>query len=224
MSAQTHCAALIAAAGEGLRLGLGPKLFLRTADGRSLVERLAQTAREVTDEVCIAVPANDVDEVQRLLPWARVIAGGAQRGASYARLLEASTAPWLMLLDVARPFARADLMRRTLSAALENGGAAMATQSLAVPAAVIDTQGNVVDAVPAAAWRLPQTPQVFRRELLQQALDAAEASAVQTIWEGALVAGIPMHAIEGDAGNIKITTAADWALALALDAAAKGTA
>ena len=61
-------------------------------------------------------------------------------------------------------------------------------------------------------------------ELLQQALDAAEASAVQTIWEGALVAGIPMHAIEGDAGNIKITTAADWALALALDTAAKGTA
>jgi 2-C-methyl-D-erythritol 4-phosphate cytidylyltransferase len=219
MSANAPCAALIAAAGAGLRLGMGPKLFLRTADGRSLVERLAGTAREVTDAVCIAVPPSDVDEVTQLLPWARVIAGGAQRGASYSRLLEASTAPWLMLLDVARPFVRAELMRRTLAAAMESGGAAMATQSLAVPAAVVDTQGILVDAVPAAAWRLPQTPQVFRRELLQQALDAAESSAAQTLWEGALVAGIPLRAIEGDADNIKITTAADWALALALDAA-----
>ena len=219
MSTDLRCAALIAAAGEGQRLGLGPKLFLRTADGRSLVERLANTARGVADEVCIAVAANDVDTVMRMLPWARVIAGGAQRDASYSRLLEASTAPWLMLLDVARPFTRAELMRRTVAAAQEAGGAAMATQSLAVPAAVIDTQGTLIDALPAAAWRLPQTPQVFQRELLQRALDTTAASAVQTVWEGALVAGIAMHSIEGDADNIKITTAADWALALALHAA-----
>jgi len=219
MNVEMQCTALIAAAGEGLRLGLGPKLFLRTADGRSLIERLAGTAREVAGEVCIAVPADEVGPVARALPWARVIAGGAQRGASYARLLEASTTPWLMLLDVARPFASADLMRRTLAAALRSGGAAMAAHALAVPAAVVDTQGMLADALPATAWRLPQTPQVFARDLLQRALDTAEASAVQTIWEGALVAGIPVQAIEGEAGNIKITTAADWALALALDAA-----
>jgi 2-C-methyl-D-erythritol 4-phosphate cytidylyltransferase len=212
----TRCAALIAAAGEGTRLGLGPKFALRTRDGRQLVQRLAESAREVVDSVCVAVPAQARDDVARCLPWARVVAGGADRNASYAALLSASDAPWLMLLDVARAFTRPALMRRVFAAARDGNGAAMAVQTLALPAALVDTRGRVVDAVPRDAWRLPQTPQVFRREQLAAALDAAQACAAQTLWEGALVAGIEIAGVDGDADNLKITTAEDWALARAL--------
>jgi 2-C-methyl-D-erythritol 4-phosphate cytidylyltransferase/2-C-methyl-D-erythritol 2,4-cyclodiphosphate synthase len=62
---------------------------------------------------------------------------------------------------------------------------------------------------------LAQTPQAFRREILEQALAAAADTAVTD--ESMLVerSGIPVHIVAGDPANVKVTTADDLARARA---------
>jgi 2-C-methyl-D-erythritol 4-phosphate cytidylyltransferase/2-C-methyl-D-erythritol 2,4-cyclodiphosphate synthase len=62
---------------------------------------------------------------------------------------------------------------------------------------------------------LAQTPQAFRRDILARALD--EGSGVDATDEAMLVErlGVPVHVVEGDARNVKITTSEDLAAAQA---------
>ena len=70
-----------------------------------------------------------------------------------------------------------------------------------------------------------QTPQVFRVDWLREALAKALADGVVGSDDASLVArlGVAVHVVPGDPDNLKITTAADLALAEAL-LAAKGAA
>ena len=54
---------------------------------------------------------------------------------------------------------------------------------------------------------MAQTPQVFRRELLAEALAKAEAEGFVGTDDAQLVErlGVPVHVVEGDPGNLKIT-------------------
>mgnify|MGYP003557009793 CR=1 FL=1 len=81
---------LVPAAGTGERLGMGPKGFLEL-QGRPLLCWLADKALQVADEVLVAVPAQYVGEAAAMLPACRVIAGGATRHDSVARLARAAT-------------------------------------------------------------------------------------------------------------------------------------
>ena len=63
--------------------------------------------------------------------------------------------------------------------------------------------------IPRDSVFLAQTPQAFRRDILARALDEGEA--VDATDEAMLVErlGVPVHVVEGDAKNIKITTPED---------------
>jgi len=80
----------------------------------------------------------------------------------------------------------------------------------------VDATGAITGTIPRETIYLAQTPQGFRRDVLAQAIAAAR-SGVEATDEAALAerAGYRVHVVEGDPGNVKVTTADDLAAARA---------
>jgi 2-C-methyl-D-erythritol 4-phosphate cytidylyltransferase/2-C-methyl-D-erythritol 2,4-cyclodiphosphate synthase len=76
----------------------------------------------------------------------------------------------------------------------------------------------VAETVPRESVFLAQTPQAFRRDVLQAALALAAREGIEATDESALVerAGFPVRIVDGDASNIKITTPEDLPIAEAI--------
>lgn len=207
---------LIPAAGTGERLGLGPKGLLEL-QGRPLLCWLADKALQVAGEVLVAVSAEHVEEVAAMLPGCRVIAGGATRHDSVARLARAASGEWCLVHDAARPFASVALFRGVLAAARETGCAG-AFLDPEVPVARIGG-GFVLQGFERDEVAVFQAPQVFGRGLLLDLIARAEAAGrrPQSTLQLALQAGVPVSAVAGEKHNIKLTTPHDWRHAALLE-------
>lgn len=207
-------ALLVAAAGSGQRLGLGPKAFVEVG-GRTLLEHTLAAFRGVATEVVVAAPDDALERAQRLAPRATVIAGGVDRQATVRAMLQVSQAEVVLVHDVARPFLTAAVLRRVL-AGVERTGAASAALAPADTVVLVEA-GKVLER---ESLRLVQTPQGFDRLLLTEAHKrAAEVGAVATD-DAALVRrlGREVTLVEGSPLLAKLTVAADLPLFEALHA------
>ena len=211
--AGTGLSFLILAAGAGERLGLGPKGLLEL-HGRPLVCWLADKAAQVADEVLVAMPEDCVEGSAALLPGCRVIAGGATRQDSIALLAAQARGAWLLVHEAARPFASLALFRQVIGKARQCGCTG-AFLSPAVPVARL-RHGRVVEAYAGGEVGIFHTPQVYARadrDRMLQLRDAVPGWHAESPVQLALAAGIDLHAVPGEAQNLKITTAEDWRLA-----------
>ncbi|HEY7292023.1 MAG TPA: 2-C-methyl-D-erythritol 4-phosphate cytidylyltransferase [Vicinamibacterales bacterium] len=222
--------AVIAAGGRGVRFGGGTLKQLQGIEGRSILQRSvdAFVTHPGIGEVIVAVPAELVSDPPAGLSIAdsrvRLVAGGARRQDSVANAVRAAAeaSDIIIVHDAARPFVSADLITRTIEAAAKHGAALAATRSRdtvkRVERAGGDADFQVAETIPRDTIYLAQTPQAFRREVLMQALTAAHGA--EATDEAALVerAGHPVHIVEGDAFNIKITTREDLDQAKAIAA------
>lgn len=165
----------------------------------------------------MAVPGERLDEARALLPGCVVIAGGATRHASVARLVDAASGDRVLVHDVARPFASVGLMRAVLAAAA-GCGCAGAMLDPEVPVARL-CDGRVVEALARSEAAIFQAPQAFDRALLLRLLREADEAGwePQSTLQLAVRAGIPVVAVPGEKSNIKITSADDWRLAQLLE-------
>ena len=217
-------AALVLAAGRGERLGAGVPKALLQIGGRPLLARAVEALAACAEIAVIVpvVPAAERAQCAEILHGmdrvAEPVAGGAERQDSMRAGL-AALAPDVELVavhDAARPLVRAGDVARVIAAARRRGAAL-----LAVP--VRDTlkrvrDGCVAETLPRAACWAAQTPQVFRIELLREALAKAEAEGFQGTDDAQLVErlGVPVEVVEGDPRNLKITWPEDVELAEAL--------
>jgi 2-C-methyl-D-erythritol 4-phosphate cytidylyltransferase len=217
-------AALVLAGGRGERLGHAvPKAFVLLRGHSLLVHALrALAAAPEIDWLLPVVPANDLDRAGeatsalrtpgKLLP---AVAGGRERQDSMRAGLRALPADvdLVAVHDAARPLVRSADVSRVVAAARASGAAL-----LAVP--VADTVKRVRDGIVletperSECW-LAQTPQVFRAELLREALAKADAAGVVATDDAQLVErlGVPVRVVAGHVSNRKITTAEDLAFA-----------
>lgn len=211
-----HVAAIIAAGGTGTRLGAGvPKQFLQLG-GQTILERsiAAFMRHDRVTEVVLALPPQATLEVAGPDGKLRVVAGGARRQDSVANAFDAVSpgAQIVLVHDAARPFVSADVISRTIDAAAVHGAAIAAVAVTDTVKQVTMEGGDLVIAgtIPRESIYLAQTPQGFRREVLAKAVSLGRGDAVATD-EAALaeLAGHPVHIVEGDVENVKITTAAD---------------
>ncbi len=226
---QSKVVAVVPAAGAGTRLGgERPKQFL-SLGGRPLLTRTLMVLEraEAVDAVVVVCPpgAEDLTREQCIAPFglakvAAVVPGGAQRQDSVAAGVAVSSelgAEWLLVHDAARPLAAPELFGRVLEGARETGAAIAA-----VPAADTVKQAGQDDMVEATLDRshlwLVQTPQAFRRDLLEKALAAAEQEGFYATDEAGLVEhmGGEVKLVMGSRDNLKITTPEDLALARGL--------
>ncbi len=206
--------ALILAAGQGSRMGQGPKAFLRLR-GETLLERAVRVMRDVVDDVIVAVPAEDLERARSLVagPTVRVIPGGASRSASQRLLVEAADAPWMVLHDVVHPTVSAMEAQQVLAVARQSGAACPV-----VP--IVDFQyradGSLL-AAPGEALTI-QKPVCFRRDeflwawrLVDEGTIPAPAREPSIIEVLALV-GRQATFVPAMARAPKLTTAEDLAL------------
>jgi 2-C-methyl-D-erythritol 4-phosphate cytidylyltransferase len=218
--------ALIPAAGRGERLGSRtvPKQFLPLAGVPVLVHTLrrVQSVPEI-DAIVVAVPEAYRDYVRQLCreyaleKVCRIVSGGVQRQDSVACTLqteEAAAADYLLVHDAVRPFTPPELFQRVLEAARLYGAAVPGlppTETLKR----IAPDGAVVQTVVREQFRFIQTPQAFRRELLQRAYAFAQEHHLSATDDAALVEalGHPVYVVEGVRENIKLTYPADFLLA-----------
>ena len=234
-----HVTAIIAAGGRGERFGGGRPKQLHAIDGRSILERSVMLFVEhpAIDDVIVVLPPDLAAEPPFAVPLAkalRVVAGGVRRQDSVANAFAAvpRQADMVVIHDAARPFASADLIARTIEAAAESGAALAAlpardTVKRARQGPAADADGGraavasfvyVVETLPRETVYLAQTPQAFRRELLQAALDFGRREGLDATDEATLVerAGHQVRLVTGEETNIKITVPEDLPIADAI--------
>src|SRR3954468_18864766 len=212
-----HVTAIIAAAGEGRRLGAAVPKQLLAIGGRSILER-SVAAFAIHDRVGGVVVVLPVELAEAPGPCltpdtaaaVRVVAGGQRRQDSVANAFDrvSAVSDVVLVHDAARPFVSASLISRAIDAAFEHGAAIAAIPARDTVKRVDGTGDHVVisETIPREAIYLAQTPQAFRREVLSAAV-AMGRSGVAATDEAMLVerAGHPVHVVEGDPANVKIT-------------------
>jgi 2-C-methyl-D-erythritol 4-phosphate cytidylyltransferase/2-C-methyl-D-erythritol 2,4-cyclodiphosphate synthase len=213
--------AIIAAGGRGLRFGGDrPKQFLDLR-GRPILERSVRAFlnHPRVAEVIVALPAELMDPPPHYLDTAHVVKGGDRRQDSVANAFRAARADSdvIVIHDAARPLVSADLISRTIDAA-DHFGAALAALGARDTVKRVGSESSVIETLPRETIYLAQTPQAFRRDVLQKSLAFGERSSLVATDEAALAerAGHPVRIVDGDASNIKITTMEDLRIAEAL--------
>jgi 2-C-methyl-D-erythritol 4-phosphate cytidylyltransferase len=218
-------AVVLAGAGEGQRMGGGPKAVFEIG-GRTLLERVAATflAHPAVGEVVAAVPDRLLERSRALLaglPNPRgvrvaAVVGGATRQESVRRGLEAleRDLAFVAVHDVARANVSGELIGRVLDAARATGAAIPA---LPLRDTVKEVKaGYVTRTVPRERLQAAQTPQIFARDILARAhaVAAGGKEHAAATDDAALVesVGAAVQVVPGDPENWKLTEPSDVAL------------
>lgn len=219
---QSHrVSAIVTSAGKGLRFGSNKLLV--TVDGMTVLEKTVRcfTSLPEIDEVVVTVSKENHDEYHDILVTragldVRLVIGGAERHLSAKNGLDATTGEIIVVHDGVRPFATPEIILDVLAAGIEHGAAMLGLPSTVQVKLVSDDEFITGSLDRAHSW-LGQTPQVFRRELLDHAYTSAIRDDYQRVSDDAdLVAeytGRSVKIVRGHVDNIKITTPQDLSLA-----------
>jgi 2-C-methyl-D-erythritol 4-phosphate cytidylyltransferase len=217
-------AALIPAAGRGLRVGEGRNKLLLPLDGHAVILLTVRTLHDHPgiDTVTVIAADSDRPELDRIFrererwpklqPW---VSGGAERQESVANglaALEARPPDWVLIHDGARPFCSPRLIERLL--------AALRQSPAVVPVLPISDTVRRIE-LPAASAVLErerlfrtQTPQGFYWSVIREAHRLAGAKGLRGTDDAQLVEAMrsPIAFVEGEARNIKLTAGTDFHL------------
>ena len=214
-------AAVVVAAGRGLRAGGGGPKQYRQISGEPVIRLSLKT---LTGHPAIAmvqpvIHPDDLALFQAAASGFRLlepVLGGATRQASVRAGLEALSErrPDLVLVhDAARPFASAALISRGIES-VRAGGGAIPALPVADTIKTVDASGAVTGTLERAQLRLVQTPQAFEFAALLEAHRRAAAAGREDFTDDAALAewaGIKVTTFEGETANTKLTTADDFA-------------
>jgi 2-C-methyl-D-erythritol 4-phosphate cytidylyltransferase len=126
-------------------------------------------------------------------------------------------AKWVLIHDGARPCVSRRLLEGAVRSAMRYGAVACGLPATLTVKAV-DEQRRVRLTLERDQLWFVQTPQVFRRDWLSQALHQADHRLSDFPDDAAMVesAGFPVHMVPGEALNLKVTTKDDLILAEAI--------
>lgn len=226
----SRVSALVAAAGQGTRLGAAlPKAYVEL-QGQSLVERSVRAMLDsgVVDDVAVVVAASMEEHARNIFERAglagrvRFVHGSDERADSvWAGLQSIPGSEGIVLVhDAARALTPPAMIARVVEAAHAGAGAVIPV----VP--VADTikrvaDGTVVDTPDRATLRAVQTPQAFDLASLRAANEKYFSSSTRTFVatdDASLMEwyGLPVTTVDGDPMAFKITTPLDLTLANAV--------
>lgn len=218
---------IVPAAGKGKRFGGQlPKQYLRLGQStvmQTTLDRLSTLAAIKQ----IIVPIHPEDDIAKNLTYQypqkiRFVTGGAERADSVLAGLEAIKTEaqpddWVLVHDVARPCVRLTDIQNMFTQLFDDevGGILAAPVRDTIKQASDDGQNHIIATVPRQQLWQAFTPQMFRFDIIYQALSHAlaqqnmvtdEASAVELL-------GFKPRLINGALDNLKITYPEDLLLA-----------
>lgn len=215
--ARPATAAIIVAAGQGLRAGQPiPKQFAKWRDKPVIRHSTEAIAAAGLTPIVVAIPEGAEDVASAALagiPGIRLVTGGATRQQSVRIALEAlkADAPQLVLIhDAARPMLPQPVLDR-LTAALAEAPAAIPV--LPVVDSLTATDGPFMgEPAQREALRRVQTPQAFHYSAILAAHQAwAGAPNAGDDAQVARAAGLKVALVDGDEALHKLTFASDFA-------------
>ncbi len=216
--------AIIAAGGFGKRMVSETLKQYLLLSGKPILAHTLSTFEEALSiaAIIVVVPQKEIDYVKReivdtygISKVRDIIAGGKERQDSVRKGIEVvdGDTDIVVIHDGARPFVTVELIDLSVERALEEGAV-----TLGVP--VKDTvknvnqKGIITKTLDRDAIWLTQTPQAFRREIIQEAYKRALENNDRATDDSCLVEkmGIEVRMISGSYDNIKITTKEDMIL------------
>jgi 2-C-methyl-D-erythritol 4-phosphate cytidylyltransferase len=191
--------------------------------GMPLIARTVEVfdRTRVVGFVVLVVARSDLDEVAdiaREYRWKKVMhvrVGGERRQDSVRIGLRAlPECDWVVVHDGARPLVTPKVIEDGLLTAVAVGAATAAVPVVDTIKVVTD-DGHVVETVDRRTIAAIQTPQIFRRDLLERAHDevGVDVTDDSSMLESQ---GIAVEVFMGDRANIKVTTPEDLIIAEAL--------
>jgi len=224
----SRTAALIPAAGRGLRIGGSvPKQYLALGGQPIILHALRiLQASPVIDEIILAVPQSDTDYclTQIVTPHhftkvEKIVPGGQERQDSVRHALEVvhEDVDVVLVHDAVRPFLTERMVEEVVSRARVKGAAiiALPMKDTVKQVGADHVIERTVDRRP--LW-LAQTPQAFRRDWLLVAHRKAHGEGVSATDDAYLVewCGHPVSVVEGSEDNIKVTRPEDMIIGEAI--------
>lgn len=222
--ATLNAGAVIVAAGASTRMGDagdktladigGEPLIARTVDVFERCDSIAAVALVVSERNMAAVAAlRDEKGWRKTMP---PLVGGARRQDSVRAGLDALPpgCEWVLVHDGARPFVTSRMIEEGLAAAAATGAAIAVVPAFDTVKRVAQ-DGRVVETLDRSELAMVQTPQVFRRSLLE----CAHAEVADDVTDDAAMVertGVEVRTFEGARSNIKVTTPEDLMVAGAL--------
>jgi len=208
-------AAVVVAAGRGMRAGGGVPKQWRPLGGMSVAARAvaAFACHPGVDDVILVVHPDDMELARPLASdRVRIVAGADTRTGSVLCGLRALEARCVRVLihDAARPLVTGDTIARVIAALADHDGAA---PGIEVIDALWQGRGGRIVATRDRAdlWRA-QTPQGFRLAPLMDAYADHDGEAADDV-AVALAAGLDVALVAGEEENVKITRPGDFARA-----------
>jgi 2-C-methyl-D-erythritol 4-phosphate cytidylyltransferase len=228
MDRSNTVAAIIVAAGEGVRMGTAQrKQYAMLRDRPVLAHTLSAFERcDAVDEIFLVIPEGDHELCRKeivtpLKPQKAVhlVSGGPTRQASVLNGLKTTDGRFdlVTIHDGVRPLVRVEQVAQSVSVAARYGGCIPAVHATDTVKRV-DEQDRVVSTLNRAMIRMAQTPQTFHYRLILAAHMAAQEKDYAGTDDAELVElyGEAVKVIPGDPQNIKITTPEDLKIAEAL--------
>jgi len=226
MYENSRVAVIIAAAGKGSRMGSEmPKQFIDIG-GQPMLVKTLQAFEDIDeiDDIFIVTGGEFTERCERLIEEYRigkvsaVVSGGSQRQDSVFNALreidrcEPDT-EYVLIHDAARPFIKREVILDVLKAAAKTGAATACVAMKDSLRRFADERGTGTGSVSVdrSSYFAVQTPQGFRRDCIMTAYRKALGEGVYATDDATLAerAGYEVAIVEGDYGNIKITTKED---------------
>ncbi|MDO8144122.1 2-C-methyl-D-erythritol 4-phosphate cytidylyltransferase [Isoptericola sp. 178] len=215
-----NVSAIVNCAGRGVRFG-GNKLLVKINGITILEKTVREFVHPAIDEIIVTVSPENREVYREILIDSAglpvtLVDGGEERFISAKLGLDATSGSMIVVHDGVRPFVNAELIERALDAGVQHGAAMLGTPTT-VQLKLVDDDEFITGSLDRSHSWLGQTPQVFRRELLDKAYTTAIESNYARVSDDAdLVAeftGQSVKIVRGEDYNIKITTRTDLTIA-----------
>ncbi len=216
--------AVFPAAGSGLRFG--EKKQLKLLGNRPLLFHAIRPFLDLDPvlEIIVAVQEEDVTQTERELKSlistkpVQVIPGGARRQDSVSEGLKAASndADYICIHDAVRPFVTPAIIQSALDACPRHDGVIVSEPAKDTIKQIDGDQ--IIATLPREEIHHAQTPQIFSKPVLKEALDLAIKDDIYGTDEAFLAErlGYQIGIVNGSPLNIKITTTEDWLFAEAI--------
>ena len=209
--------AIILAGGSGTRMGgtrTKQKMYI---GGMSVLRRavLAFDSCPLIAEIIAVVRADEIefasDELRDVKKLTKVVIGGENRACSARNGFAAISkdCDFVAIHDAARMLITPEDIEKVILAAV-SVGAATAVSRVHDTVKVVDERGIISETLNRENLRSAETPQVFRRDIYERALENSKSC--ESITDDNMMVeliGAPISAVVLDSENIKITTPKD---------------
>lgn len=226
----------ILAGGVGSRMNIAdmPKQFLNLGDKPIIIHTLEKFLLcDKIDQIYIGVHPNWLLHMEDLIDkyvkirkdCVHVVAGGGDRNTTIMNIVDAIESQYgenednyIVTHDSVRPFVTSRILNDNIDAVLKYD--ACDTVTGAIDTIVVSDDGKVISDIPNRAKMYQgQTPQSFKINLLKKLyndLNEDEKNILTDACKICVVRNVPVHLVEGEISNLKITTVSDYKIAQAM--------